>query len=157
MRRVFAVLLISSLASVSAVVCGAAFAATEPAKAPTDPYFDLQSIGIPAVVHGRLVNYIFIQVRLTLAKGVDASKLQGEEPFIRDALVRAAAHTPFNPPEDGVHLDDARLKAEVRKEATARLGAGKVVAVLIRSETPQRRSGVPGGASSMTPASGSPP
>ena len=101
------------------------------------------------MVHGRLVNYIFIQVRLMLAKGVDASKLQGEEPFIRDALVRAAAHTPFNPPEDGVRLDDARLKAEIRRDAVARLGPGKVVAVVIRTETPQRRTGVPGGAASL--------
>ena len=109
-------------------------------------FFDLQSIGMPAVVHGRLVNYVFVQVRLMLAKGVDASKLQSEEPYIRDALVRAATRSPFNPPNDGVHLQDGRLKAEVMRDAIARLGPGKVVAVIIRSELPERRAGVPGGA-----------
>ena len=110
------------------------------------PYMDLQPIGFPAIVHGRLVNYIFADVRLTLNVGVDAAKLQDEEPFVRDTLVRAATHSPFNPPQDGVHLDEARLKAEVLRIAAAQLGAGKVVSVDIRSQTPQRRTGVPGGA-----------
>ena len=113
---------------------------------PAQPFFDLQAVGVPAVIRGRLVNYVFIQVRLVLATGVDASKLQGEEPYLRDALVHAATRTPFNPPASGVRLQDDRVKAEVMRDAVARLGPGKVVAVIIRSEMPERRMGVPGGA-----------
>ncbi len=140
MRRTFiATLVMVASASV-------AHAADPPGDKPTQPYVDLQTIGVPAVVGGRLVNYVFIEMRLMLAKGVDASKIQSREPFLRDAFVRAATRTPFNPPGDGVHLQDVRLKAEMMRDAAAAVGPGKVVAVVLKSETPQRRTGVPGGA-----------
>ena len=139
-----------SLAAVlvlSPLVCGGiAYASAQSAQKPTDPYLDLKTVGLPAIVHGRLVNYIFAEVRLTLGRGVDGAKLQEQEPYLRDKLVRVASHTPFNPPEDGVHLDEGRLKAEVMRDAVAQFGPGKVVSVEIRSQTPERRTGVPGGA-----------
>ena len=128
---------------------GPARAAKEAAK-PAEAYVDFQTIGLPAVVHGRLVNYIFVQLRLHVAPGVDASKIQQGEPVIRDALVHAAARAPLNPPEDGVRLDDGRLRSEVMGFARARFGPGKVVSVGIQSETPQRRTGVPGAATLST-------
>ena len=123
-----------------------AHAASQSSAKPTQPYMDLQPIGFPAIVRGRLVNYIFADVRLTLGRGVDAARLQEQEPILRAALGRAATRTPFNPPQDGVHLDTPRLKAELLRIAAAQLGPGKVVAVDIRSQTPQRRMDVPGGA-----------
>ena len=143
MPRRLAVLTLMLSASVAA-----AHAEKPAAGKPVQPYFDLQTMGLPAVVHKRLVNYVFVDVRLGLANGVDASKLQAQEPYLRDALVRAAAHTPFNPPEDGVRIDQARFKAEVMQVAAAQLGPGKVVSVTIRSQTPQHRTGVPGGGTS---------
>ncbi len=141
MRR-FAVLCIPAFLTLA----GPALAAPESSAKPAQAYMTLQPVGLPAIIHGRLVNYIFVDLRLMVGRNVDAAKLQEHEPFLRDALVRAATHTAFNPPGDGVHLDEARLKAEVLKEATAELGPGKIVAVEVRSQTPQRRSGVPGGA-----------
>ena len=111
---------------------------------PSQPYVDLQPIGFPVVLQGRLVNYVFADIRLLLAPGVDASKLQQQEPVLRDMLVREAAHVPLNPPDDGLRLDETRLRAEVMKDAVSRFGPGKVATVLVRSQTPQRRSGVPG-------------
>ena len=119
-------------------------AAPEPSSKPVQPYVDLQTVGLPAVVRGRLVNYIFAAIRLKIAPGVDASRIQQGEPFIRDALIHASGRTPFNPPDDGLRLDEARLRAEVLREVKARFGPGKVSGVEIRSQTPQRRSGVPG-------------
>ena len=139
MRLITAVVLTLATASTSS-------AASQSSAKPAQPYMDLQPMGFPAVVHGRLVNYIFTDVRLTLSKGADAAKLQEREPFLRDALVRAATRTPFNPPQDGVRLDEPRLKAEVLRQAAAQFGPGKVVSVEIRSQAPQRRTGVPGGA-----------
>ena len=130
-------------------------AAPEPSSKPVQPYVDLQTVGLPAVVHGRLVNYIFVAIRLKIAPGVDASRLQQGEPFIRDALIHASARTPFNPPDNGVRLDEARLKVEVLKEAQARFGPGKVSGVEVRSQTPQRRAGIPGASGlSLGPAPG---
>ena len=127
-------------------LAGAAHSAPESSAKPAQAYMNLQPIGFPAIIHGRLVNYIFADVRLVLAKGVDASKLPEHEPFLRDALVRAGTRTPFNPPQDGVHLDETRLKAEIMRDATAEVGPGKVIGVEVRSQTPQRRTGLPGGA-----------
>ncbi len=132
---------------------GPAVAAPQSSAKPPAPYMDLQPIGFPAVVHGRLVNYVFADLRLQLGKGVEAAPLANEEPFLRDALVRAASRTPFNPPQDGVHLDEARLRAEVMRDAATLLGPGKVVGVIVKSQTPQRRTGVPGGATPDRPAS----
>ena len=143
MRRM-TVFRLPALVLAAAALAGGAQAA-EPAK-PENAYMDLQPIGLPAIVHGRLVNYVFASVRLILAKGADASKLPQHEPFLRDALVRAGTRTPFNLPEDGVHLDERRLKAEIMREAATELGPGQVVSVVIRSQTPQRRTGLPGGA-----------
>ncbi len=128
------------------VIATAARAAPDPSAKPAQNHVDLQPVGLPAIVHGRLVNYIFVDLRLVLAKGVDASKLPQHEPFLRDALVRAGTRTPFNPPQDGVHLDEGRLKAEIMRDAANEVGPGKVVSVEIRSQTPQRRTGLAGGA-----------
>jgi hypothetical protein len=117
--------------------------AAEPAK-PTGLFLDVQPIGFPAVVKGRLVNYIFASIRLNLRPGTDIVRVQSGEPTLRDALVRAGSRTPFNPPGDGVHLDEARLTSTARSLAQAQYGAGTVTGVAIRSQTPQRRFGVPG-------------
>ena len=141
MTRVSALALIGCFSTAA----GAAEAAKPPSK-PARPYVDLQTIGLPAVVHGRLVNYVFVQLRLMVAPGVDASKIQQGEPLLRDALVHTAARTPFNPPDDGVRMDDGRVKAVVLRSAQAQCGPGRVVAVAIQWETPQRRTGIPGAA-----------
>ena len=120
--------------------------AAESSGKPAAPYMTLQPIGLPAIVHGRLVNYIFVDFRLVLGKGVDPSHLQDREPFLRDALVRAATRTPFNLPDDGVRLDEGRLKAQVMRAVISEIGPGKISSVEILSQTPQRRTGVPGGA-----------
>ena len=136
---------LTAVLALSLAIPGVASAGKPPAK-PGGSYVDLQTIGLPAVVRGRLGNYIFAQLRLYVAPGVDASKIQQGEPVLRDALVHVAARTPFNPPDDGVRLDDARLKAEVMHDAQAQFGPGRVVSVKVQMETPQRRTGVPGAA-----------
>ena len=136
--------LVAALFAAALLASVRADATPEPSTKPVQPYVDLQTVGLPAVVRGRLVNYIFATIRLKIAPGVDASRIQQGEPFIRDALIHASGRTPFNPPDNGMKLDDARLKAEVLREAQARFGSGKVSGVEIRSQTPQRRSGVPG-------------
>ena len=140
----------------SLALAPAARAASEPSSKPVQPYVDLQAIGFPAVVSGRLVNYIFAEIRMNIAPGADAARIQQGEPILRDTLVHASARTPFNPPGNGVKLDRPRLMAEVMREAAAQFGPGKISSVVIRSETPQHRGGVPGrpdaGAAGRRPA-----
>lgn len=119
--------------------------AAEPAKKPAQPdYFDLQPIGFPVLSKGALVNYVFISFRLMLKPGQDAAKLREREPYMRDALVRQGSRVPFNGPDNMVHLDDGRLKAAALAASRDFFGPGVVTSVQVLTETPQRRTGLPG-------------
>lgn len=100
-------------------------------------YVDLQPVALPIVVDGQLVNYVFVSVRLNLASGVDTSRWRAKEPFFRDALVRAAARQSLAQ-ADFVHVDEARLKAAVLRDAAAIIGPGVVINVRIIKQQPQK-------------------
>ena len=106
-------------------------------------YVDLSSVAIPIVVSGQLVNYVFVSLRLLLSAQASSSKLRAKEPYFRDALVRAAHRTPFTDPNDYLVVDAAKLQAAMMRECTAIAGPGNVKAVVIVSQTPKRRLGVP--------------
>ena len=120
---------------------GAARAAEEKKELPHS--VDLAPVGLPIVWDGRLVNYVFVTVKLPLAPRVDAAKARAREPFFRDALVRAAHRTPFVKPWDFTHVDRAALTRAMMGEAARLEGPGAVLGVEIVTEEPQRRSGLP--------------
>jgi hypothetical protein len=128
------------LFSLGAVQAGAA----EPPKpAPADTqYVDLAPVALPIVVEGRLINYVFVTVRLQLTASADAAKVRAKEPFFRDALVRAAHREPFTDPSDYTAIDAVRLRAVLLREATAIAGKSVKAAVIV-SQTPKRRRGLP--------------
>lgn len=97
----------------------------------------LSPVALPIVVDGRLVNYVFVTLRLDLAPLANVSKLREKEPYFRDALVRAAHRTPFTLPSDLTKIDEARLKATVMRDAATIAGPGAVRAVVIVSQAPK--------------------
>lgn len=108
-------------------------------------YVDLQPIGLPIVVKGRLVNYVFVYVRLNLTGGADAAALRDKEPYFRDALVRIAHRTPFTNPADYNKIDEGRLTAAMMREAQAIAGPGAIRSVVVSSQQPQHRIATPRG------------
>ncbi|MDB5440515.1 MAG: hypothetical protein JWM33_2942 [Caulobacteraceae bacterium] len=106
-------------------------------------YLELKTVALPIVADGKLVNYVIANLRITLAPGVAASVGSGKEPFMRDALVRAAYRTPFTNPKDYTKLDEARLQSSLLASASAILGPGKASGMVIVSQTPRLRSGLP--------------
>jgi hypothetical protein len=106
-------------------------------------YVDLQPVGLPVVVRGQLVNYVFVYVRLNLAAGADTARLRQKEPFFRDALVRISHRTPFTNPADYNRVDDGRVAAGLMREAAAIAGPGAVRSVVVTSQTPQHRIATP--------------
>lgn len=106
-------------------------------------YVDLSSVAIPIVVSGQLVNYVFVSIRLNLTAQASSSKLRAKEPYFRDALVKAAHRTPFTKADNYLVVDDAKLKAAMMREAAAIAGPGNVREIVIVSQTPKRRLGVP--------------
>jgi hypothetical protein len=114
------------------------------AAAPTGPvqvgqYVDLQPVGLPVVVRGQLLNYVFVYVRVNLAANADVTRLRDKEPFFRDALVRMAHRTPFTVAGDYNRIDEAKLVAGLTREATAIVGEGAIRSIVVSSQAPQRR------------------
>jgi len=97
----------------------------------------ISPVALPIVVDGRLVNYVFVTIRLDLAPLANSTKLREKEPYFRDALVRAAHRTPFTLRSDLTKIDEPRLKAVMMQEATAIAGPGVVRAVVIVSQAPK--------------------
>lgn len=109
----------------------------------TGQYVDLAAVALPIVLDNRIINYVFVSVRVNLSAGANAPKLQSKEPYFRDALVRAGHRTPFTRLDNFTVVDDAKLKASMYAAAVAIAGQNNVASVTILSETPKQRGGFP--------------
>ena len=108
-------------------------------KGDVGQYVDLQPVGLPVVSNGRLVNYVFVYVRVNLTSAANVSRLREKEPFFRDALVRAGHRMPFNSPSDLGKIDAPRLIATLSRDAAIITGPGQIRSVVVISQTPRRR------------------
>jgi hypothetical protein len=120
--------------------------ATEHSSGATQPsanYVDITPVGMPIVANGRLINYVFVTVRINFAPGVNVSALREKEPYFRDALVRLGHRTPFTRNDDYTRIDQARLRAALLPLATAIAGRGAIASIVVTSETPRQRAGLP--------------
>jgi hypothetical protein len=117
---------------------GPALAAADPPVSPAT--VQLSAVALPVVVDGRLINYVFVTVRLNLAAGVDGAAIRAKEPFFRDALVKAAHRHPFTLATDFTQLDAGRIRAEVMSEANAIAGPGSVRNVEVIKQVSQHRN-----------------
>ena len=106
-------------------------------------YIDLSPIALPIVLDHRLINYVFVQVRINLSPSADAPRLREKEPWFRDALVRAAHRTPFTKATDYTVIDEARMKAALMREAALITPARNLLSVTLISQTPKQRSRLP--------------
>jgi hypothetical protein len=102
-----------------------------------DPVITLQSMALPVIAGGKLINYVFVQMSITLKPGVPTMVFEGKEPQLRDAIVREAHGKPFTRPDSYVALDEARLKASVLRETNGLIGPGKVAVVAVVKQTPR--------------------
>jgi flagellar basal body-associated protein FliL len=137
-------------------VAGAAVALTAvPASAANPPpgkeekskeigqYIDLQPVGLPIVANRKLVNYIFVYVRINLTSQANTARLREKEPYFRDALVRSAHRTPFTDPKDYNRIDSQRLIDTMYTESVKITGPGQVKSVIITSWSPRWKIATP--------------
>ena len=107
-------------------------------------FVDLAPVGLPVVVDGQLINYVFVYVRINLTAAADLVRLRDKEPYFRDALVRMAHRTPFTLASDYTRLDERRLKAALFQAAVQIAGPGAIASVeILPGGGPMHRTGLP--------------
>lgn len=85
----------------------------------------------PITRNGRLVNYLFITVRVELAQSGDVWKLKEKSHFLRDSLVRATHKTSLAVSGDEKSLDLPQAEKVLLAAAQEALGAQSVRAVSV--------------------------
>jgi hypothetical protein len=131
------------IAAALALSAGPALAAEGGKPSEAGQYVDLSPVALPVVVDGRLINYVFVYVRINLTSGANSPRLREKEPYFRDALVRLGHRTPFTRYDDYTRIDQPRLKAALFAAAAAITGPGMVKSIEVLSETPKVRTGLP--------------
>lgn len=115
--------------------------AEKPAEGPTeaDLRLDLSGIGLPVLQDGRVMNYVFVRVRINFNPGISRPDIEAGEPFVREAMLRAAYRSPLNTGTDLMALDPKKLEAQTLGAARAVYGAPRIRSVEIRDQKPQKR------------------
>ena len=112
-----------------------------PKSAPT---IAVESVALPIIVDGQLINYVFCSIRLDLNPNADGSLVRAKEQFFRDDLVRAGHRTPFTRQDDYTKIDEAKVRAEILRYAPTILGPGVVRTVVITKQVSLRLMALPG-------------
>ena len=118
-------------------------AAEKKPGASVDHSVDIATVALPVVWQGRVVNYVFTDVRVNLAPKIDAIKLREKEPYLRDALVRAGHRTPFTRPWDFIHIDERALVHALRPDTDRIVGPDAVASIEVLKQAPRQSSGLP--------------
>lgn len=133
---------LGTLAVAGATVAAGSASAGPDKAAPEGASLNIAGVGLPIIAGGRIRNYVFVTVRLTLGEGQTPEAMRAKEPYFRDALVRAAHRTPFVLANDWTRVDDAAVSAILMRIAPSISGPGSIVGAEVALQTPRRRTGV---------------
>ena len=106
------------------------------------PTMNLAGLGLPVIVDGRLMNYVFVTVRITLGHGQTPQTMHPKAMFFRDAIVRTAHRAPFTIPGNLILLNENAINAAVMAIANVVSGQGSVIKSEVLIQTPRRRTGL---------------
>jgi hypothetical protein len=140
MRPAVVALILAVLGSVLAAP--AAYSAEEASK--SAPTIALESVALPIIVDGRLINYVFCSIQLDLNPYVDGSLVRAKEQFFRDDLVRAGHRAPFTRRDDYTKVDEAKVRAEILRFAPSVVGPGVVRSAVITKQVSLKLMTLPG-------------
>lgn len=97
----------------------------------------LGAVAIPVSIDGKLVNYIFLNIRINLTMTADEAGVRDKEPYFRDALVRTASRTSFAQAGKDYLLDEPRFKQVMTVEWTKITGPGVIKSIDILRQSPK--------------------
>lgn len=91
--------------------------------------FDMPGVVAPVSRGGKLVNYIFLNIRLEFAPNAPSTKLRERAHFMRDALILALHKTDISQPGNPGRIDEARASALILRTLEAQEGKGLIKSV----------------------------
>ena len=141
MRGTFAPLALGLLIAVAPMQ--PVMAAEKEKEAPKPQTMSLEAIALPIIVDGKLINYVFCTITLTLAPNADGTKVRAKEQYFRDDLVRMGHRNPFVRRDDYTRVDEARVRAEVLRVAPSLVGAGVIRSAVITRQSSQKLMTLP--------------
>ena len=122
-----------------AFVPATARAAPEAEKPPEETWVTMTGVGLPIIVDGRVINHVFVELRLHVKAGQPLEAVRAKDAFMRDALVRAGHRTPFVLANDWNRINGRSLSTALMQIANQQVGAGTVTRVEIVRQTPRVR------------------
>lgn len=129
--------------AVAATAAGSASAGGPTSSSGTvAPSLNIAGVGVPIIAGGRIRNYVFVTLRLTLGSGQTPEMMRAKEPYYRDALVRQAHRTPFVLADDWTRVDSRAISAWLMRAAPSISGPGSIASAEVALQTPRRRTGV---------------
>jgi len=108
------------------------------AKDAVDPSVQLAPVSVPVVVSGRVVNYLFLNIKVSLTPKANESKMRDMEPYFRDAIIRAAYKTSFAQASHIDKLDETRFKTVMLVEFSKITGPGGIKSIDILSQSSRK-------------------
>jgi hypothetical protein len=124
---------------IAAFIATPAMAAGGAATIKIDPSIPLSPVAVPIIENGRLVNYVFLSIKIILSPKADLYRLVVQEPYYRDALVRAAHRQNLGVPGDPNRVDEALVKAVLKREAASFMDTRMIASIQIVRQDPKRR------------------
>ena len=103
---------------------------------------DAPYLAVPVVRDGRLINYLFVSIRIQISPHVDLWRTRERAQFLRDALVRASHANALADPNDTNALNQPLALQVYRAAAVQTLGAEAVAGVTIISSYSSLGSGI---------------
>jgi hypothetical protein len=109
----------------------------EDKKAAAAPSVQLASVAVPVTRDNRLVNYLFLSIKVNLTLKANEAKLREMEPYFRDIIVREASKTSFGRADDDEVLDEAHFKAVMIPAFEQFAGRGTIKSIDILAQNPK--------------------
>lgn len=127
------------LALIAALIATPAMAAGGAATIKIDPSIPLAPVAVPITENGKLVNYVFLSIKIMLSPKADLYRLVGQEPYYRDVLVRAGHRQNLGVPGDPNRVDEKLVKAVLKREAASFMDARMIASIEIVRQDPKKR------------------
>jgi len=99
----------------------------------------IAQVGLPVVVNNRVVNHIFVNIKIMLSPKGDMVKLQEKEPYFRDLLIKASHKNDLMLAGRQDTLDEAKLNLVLIPEFAKLAGKGAIKTIVIITQAPKKK------------------